>query len=391
MQKKKIMLITPCLTGGGAEKVIADLSMVLNEKFDVILVTYERTDVEYEYGGTIISLNAEGGQKGILKKIYTAIKRIYKIKKLKRKFKPIAAISAVPPTDYVNVFTKVKGCKNIIEVSTNSSIAFQKKSRRKIRKIILNLADLIVAVSRGAEKDLIENFDIDKNKVKKIYNCCNVRKIIESNYNTLNTSEKKKYIITVGSFRYPKGHWHLIKAFAYIANKINNVDLIILGDGPYKNKYVQLIKNLGIEENRVIMPGFVSNPHEYIKKSELFVFTSLYEGFGNVLIESMACGTPILSTNCNYGPYEILNSNSMKEIENLEEMEYGWMYPNFEMSDIDITNFIGEEDKILGDAIETCLSNNKKREEYRLKGQKRCLDFDINVFQREWEYFLSLL
>ena len=99
-----------------------------------------------------------------------------------------------------------------------------------------------------------------------------------------------------------------------------------------RKKLEKLIEELGLEDS-VSMPGFVNNPYSYIKRSNIFVSSSRREGFGNVLVEAMACGTPIVSTNCLSGPAEVLKDG-----------EYGKLIP------------VGDVDT-LAKAIEETLKN----------------------------------
>ena len=99
----------------------------------------------------------------------------------------------------------------------------------------------------------------------------------------------------------------LINSFSVVKKQIQSASLIILGDGPQQNQLISLSKELGIDDS-VHLPGFVRNPYKFLKHSDVFVLSSLYEGFGNVLVEALAVGLPIVSTNCQGGPREILNN-----------------------------------------------------------------------------------
>ena len=81
--------------------------------------------------------------------------------------------------------------------------------------------------------------------------------------------------------------------------------LLILGDGKQRGELLRLAARLGVADD-VALPGFVLNPYVYMRRAGLFVLSSLWEGFGNVLVEAMACGTPVVATDCPSGPAEIL-------------------------------------------------------------------------------------
>jgi glycosyltransferase involved in cell wall biosynthesis len=118
----------------------------------------------------------------------------------------------------------------------------------------------------------------------------------------------------VGRLEIQKDFSTLIKAFASV-RQVYACRLVILGQGREQQNLNRLIVELGIE-NDVAMLGFVENPYPYMVKSSMFVLPSLWEGFGNVIAEAMALGTPVVSTNCQSGPAEILDNG-----------KYGWLVP----------------------------------------------------------------
>ena len=387
-----VMIISQTLTGGGAELVAANLSKVLADDNNVIMVTYEQTENEFSYSGERITINSPGNSRSLFGRIITAIKRIYTLRRIKKKYKPDYSISFVPQTDYANVLSFSRGTSSIIEVSSNSSVAFPGGFLKIIRVIVLKLAKKVVAVSEGSRQDLINNFHVKRKKVHTIYNSCDIDSVVsKANSSDIKNIElPPKYIISVGSFRYPKGHWHLIKAFASVADRIPDYSLVILGDGVYRAKYEKLVSELGIEKNRVIMPGFTINPYPIIKSACLFVFPSIYEGFGNVIVESMALGVPVLSTDCKYGPREIIDPRRLNcSIDSFTEGEYGWLFPAFNLDDIDISNTINPNEVEFGAAIVNCLLSEKKRDLYISGGLIRCRDFSSIVFKKTWLEFLN--
>jgi glycosyltransferase involved in cell wall biosynthesis len=101
-----------------------------------------------------------------------------------------------------------------------------------------------------------------------------------------------------------KDHESLIKAFALIPKNFN-AKLVILGNGPARADLEALVIQLELE-GRVLLPGFIVDPYPWFRSADLFVLSSLREGFGNVIVEALECGLPVVSTNCPSGPAEIL-------------------------------------------------------------------------------------
>ena len=106
-------------------------------------------------------------------------------------------------------------------------------------------------------------------------------------------------------FSNEKDHYTTLKAFKIVLRKIKNVKLILIGYGPELKNIIRFAKNLKINKN-IIVINKTYNPYSYMKKSKLLILTSVYEGFPNVLVESLTIGTPVISTNANAGASEIL-------------------------------------------------------------------------------------
>ena len=106
----------------------------------------------------------------------------------------------------------------------------------------------------------------------------------------------------------------MIKAFAALPDDIS-AKLVILGEGPLRQELLALIEQLDLGE-RVLMPGFTTDPYPWFRSADLFVLSSRWEGFGNVIVEAMECGVPVISTNCPSGPAEIF-----------EDGRYGTLVP----------------------------------------------------------------
>ena len=120
----------------------------------------------------------------------------------------------------------------------------------------------------------------------------------------------------------------LIRAFSKVAEKNENINLAILGQGELKEDLEKLVAEYNLQD-RVFLLGFQSNPFKYVSKSSVFVLSSLFEGLGNVVLEALACNVPIISTDCKSGPREILAPGTSldKKIESAETNEYGILIP----------------------------------------------------------------
>jgi glycosyltransferase involved in cell wall biosynthesis len=175
--------------------------------------------------------------------------------------------------------------------------------RRAYRK-----ADAIVAVSDGVADDLALLVGIDRSRITRIYNPVVTPRLVELAESPLNhpwfAPAQPPVVLGAGRLTAAKDFATLIKAFALLRNR-RPARLMILGEGLERRNLQALATNLGVEAE-FALPGFVDNPFQYMRRAAVFVLSSRWEGFGNVLVEAMACGTAVVGTDCPHGPREIL-------------------------------------------------------------------------------------
>lgn len=178
---------------------------------------------------------------------------------------------------------------------------------RQVRKLYRQ-ADRIVAVSQGVADDVSRLSGIARQQIEVIRNPNITPDLEELSQSPLShpwyATGQPPIIIGMGGLRKQKDFPTLIQAFARLRAK-REARLLILGQGRQHGRLRQLAMELGISED-VDLPGFVSNPYPYLKQAQLFVLSSLSEGSPNVLTEALALGTPVVATDCQSGPREIL-------------------------------------------------------------------------------------
>lgn len=392
---KNVLIMTQLLTGGGAERIAADLSRGLSKYYNVILLVYQSKPSEYKWAGNRIDLNLFSNSK--IGKVFCAIKRFTRIRKIKKHYKIDYSISFVPHVDAMNVLTSNRNEKTIIDIVTNTTTALENAGflSRLFRKISLKKANKIVADSVGIADDLVDNFGIKRESIDIIYDTCDIESIIQSQVSTEQEKwfeDGKKYICSMGSMRYPKGQWHLIKAFSVLKRKHPDARLLILGDGPYREQLVNLCKLLNISED-VSMPGFVDNPHGVLKKCDLFTLSSIYEGLPYVLIEALVCNLPIISTDCMYGPREIIDENRSYDnrIEDIYAAKHGLLVPPFKNVPEDFTDFIGDDDKLLAKSMELMLYDENVINRYSRQDNSFVNTFDYKSISEEWKRVIDAI
>ncbi|EJV9312394.1 glycosyltransferase [Vibrio vulnificus] len=177
-----------------------------------------------------------------------------------------------------------------------------------------------ISVSQGVHNEMLKLYPDISNKSIVIYNPIDIDEI-RRKANEHAELPDSPYIITVSSLAPGKRVERTIKAFQKLERE--DLLLLILGEGSERDKLESLTKELNLTD-RVIFKGFVENPLPFMKGAELMSFTSDYEGFGQVIVECLATGTPVVSTNCPHSPSEILTlelSRFLVDIDNINEID----------------------------------------------------------------------
>ncbi len=186
-----------------------------------------------------------------------------------------------------------------------------------LAKYTYRFADHVVGVSEGVADDIRDWAWVPDDKVVTIYNPVVTEEQIGATYELPShpwfQDDDIEVVLSVGRHVEEKDYPTLIRAFALLLEERENARLMLLGGGELTSAYESLIAELGIEPE-VEMPGFVMEPHPYMAHADVFALSSRVEGLSLVLIEAMACGTPVVSTDCPNGPAEVLANGKYGEL-----------------------------------------------------------------------------
>ncbi|MEW8278733.1 MAG: glycosyltransferase [Candidatus Thiodiazotropha sp.] len=203
----------------------------------------------------------------------------------------------------------------VLRLGTNLTAAFAHKSgwRLFLRRLPIRLLypriDRIIAVSEGVREDTLAVSGVRPEKVVVVRNPVITPQLLEAadapSLDPWLDDAEIPVILGVGRLTVQKDFPTLLRAFAELRSQ-RPCRLIILGDGRQREKLLAMSEELGISE-ALALPGFTANPYAYMKRADLFVLSSRWEGSPNALTEAMALGTPVVSTDCPSGPSELLD------------------------------------------------------------------------------------
>src|SRR5690348_7661357 len=303
--KPRVALVVASMAAGGAERVALNLA----EEF-----------VRRGLGVDLVLVDAAGP---LLRDVPPAVRivdlgakrarqAIFKLRRYLKAEKPAAVIAF---TFHINLLallatSRMRGGDRLI-LSVHSSLKSAMREKGFVAGALLLAQVLlfyrraygIVAVSEGAAADLERVGRIPRELISTIYNPI-VRTDFQSRFagraaHPWAAEKERPLVVAVGRLARAKDFSTLVLAFAKVVHE-SDARLLILGEGEERGQLEALVSKLGLSES-IAMPGRVDDPLPYMRAADAFVLSSLREGFGNVLVEAMAAGTPVISTDCPHG------------------------------------------------------------------------------------------
>lgn len=362
-RKKKILFFIYQMGAGGAARTLLNiLNHIDRENFEPILVT----------------LNFEGSYEKFLKQDIKFIKlstnrlrkSIWPLAKIIRQERPDLIFSTIPVYNTVATlarmlsFTRTKG---IVREAAYLGGDWKTKVKLRLFGLLYRTSERVIALSEGVKQNLINRYGIAERKITVIYNPIDLKQIeyqIQSgklpSEHELIFQRAEKTIVTAGRLVPEKDQATLLKAFANVRKQID-AQLIILGEGELKKTLVKQADTLNIAD-KVHFAGFVNNPYIYFKRADLFVLSSLNEGFGHVLVEALAAKVPVLSTACKPGALEVLANG-----------EYGTLVP------------LRDAHQMSEKMYDLLMLSDDAKEAITTKGYERAKMFSVEKIVRQYE------
>jgi len=300
--KKRILFVAHSISGGGSEKRLASLLRGLDRaKFEPHLCVFSVGGGEAEVVPADIPLHP------LLTRLRPAsFFLVWELYRLIKEIKPDKVFSVLWSVNLIAAAAAMlAGVPAVLNEATTPSESVRRYSFPSLRSRLIRFfyarAERVIAVSDYAKNDLVLGFGIPAERITTVHNGIKAE-AAESAAQEYDPGPAG-YILACGGLNWWKNYSLLIRALA----GISGARLVILGEGPLKEQLRGEAAAAGVV---LELPGHEKNPYPYFKKAAALVLTSKYEGFPNVLLEAMACGTPVISVDCPGGIREIVEDGA---------------------------------------------------------------------------------
>lgn len=348
-------LFIPSLSGGGAERATATIAGGLDEALFEPILLLERGGSHVYAVGSSVAVHSLGVTK--------SRRTLGPLVSFLRREQPDILYSALP---HLNILAALG--RQFVHPKPHLVVSVHSNQERELATVrngavmrlimpwVYRSADAVVVVSSGIADELRSVVGRSE-KLQRIYDPLDVARVVAMAQEDVRHpwfDGNHEVISAMGRLSPEKGFLSLVRAFATVRERRPTARLLIMGDGDQADEIVALAQDLGVAE-QVQLLGFQQNPFAYIARSTCFVMSSSWEGFGMAIVEAMASGTAVLSTDCPYGPSEILEGG-----------KYGLLVRPGSIDD-------------LAEGISRLLNDQDLRRDLAEHGKARAMDFDVGT------------
>lgn len=360
MKKRKIALFISSLQKGGSERVMVNLAQYFYEKkYEVVLVTQYKREVEYEINPEIRRIYSEPPEEMLQgNRVQNFRTRFLYLRHIWKTEKPDVILSFLGKNNLMAIATsRFLPCQVAVSVRGEPTMEYEGKLMQQLAKWMFRMADGVILQTKQARsffpKTVQKKSVIMSNPLNPAF------------LNRRFTGERENVIVAAGRLDENKNHAMLIHAFSKIAEEFPYMQLVIFGEGESRKALEQLIAEKGLTE-RISLPGNVSDIAEKISKASIFTLTSNTEGMPNSIMEAMALGLAVVSTDCPCGgPAELIKNE-----------ENGMLVP------------VGDA-YALADAMRKILNDCELADKLRENAYNSARAFAPDIVNAAWEKYLT--
>ena len=365
----RITLVISSLSCGGAERVLVLLAKrFIEREYQVSLVTLADKNTDfYQLPSSVkrLSLDIMGQSGNIFEAIKSNFKRIVNLRKAIQSTQPDLVISFLRLTNVITILALLGVNYPVVVTEHNNARIFSYgKFWETLRRLTYPWSSIVVSVSKGVDKALEP---LSKHKRAVIYNPIIIQENEAKSDQLPTTADPtKNWIVSMGRLKKQKGFDLLLPAFHKVSQQYPDWQLLILGQGELREQLENMRDNLGLS-SQVIFTGSLRNPFKILRQAKIFVMASRNEGFPMAHGEALACGLPVIATDCPSGPREMIRHNID-----------GLLVPNQDIS-------------ALATAMKYLMSYEHERQRLAAKTMEVTERFNIDKIMTKWEILIQKL
>lgn len=410
-ERRRVAFFLPTLAGGGAERVAVNILKMLPD-VERHLVVMERI-IAYDFDAELHVLAGDPARdSSIADRVGVLAKDVVALAALKRKLGPATWLSFTTWANVLNVLVPgPRPGKVVLSSHNRESVNIRGRAAGVLKAAVrwtYPRADCVISVSESVRRDLIEQFGVPPGCVRTLYNSVDLKEAASLSRAPLDPELsaflEHPTIVTAGNLCDQKGQWHLIRAFAAIRRDLPSARLLVLGQGPLAKYLASLSRDAGLATwaawedaprsglpaADVVFAGFTRNPFSCFARARVFAFPSLWEGFGNVILEALASGTLVVAADCRSGPRELLAPEGPAErpLTEPELASAGVLMPVLDGVKRPAREPLTPVEQSWADVLATALSAETLSQRYRAPGHARARQFSTAELTPSWRAVL---
>ena len=358
---RRILFIINSLEGGGAERVMCLVAAAIAEAekhWRVALVTLDQARDNYALSERVTRIQLNAG--GSLLWSMIALRRLLRLER------PDIMVSFLTRSNCAAIAcSRLVGIPCVVSERVHTTSHLSSHRVRRLKKALIRClypyADRVIAVSEGIRDDLVAHYGVAATRVVTIHNPVDAERIRRAALTAPSVDLPHDFIVAVGRLVPNKNFSMLLRAYA--AANVGS-SLVILGEGAERSRLEALASELGVSD-KVHLPGFAANPHAILARAQFYVSPSNAEGFPNAMIEAMCIGLPVVSTDCESGPSEILQGGAgAPKVTELTKARFGILVPP-------------DNERAMSAALQT-MSEPRNHGHFAALARKRAHDFSLD-------------